>query len=191
MDSPRQRAAQFERDVLPHLDRVYCAALCLAGDQAAADEVAQETFATACAAFGRMDPGANVLGWLYCILVSTFAGGTEGRQRSRNGPARRSTPTAAEIQAVERLPGADVNRALHELPPDVRIVVYLADVEGFGCREIADITAAPIGMVTSRLRRGRRHLGELLRDYASPAQDSTPSTPSSDAAARGPLLPSR
>jgi RNA polymerase sigma-70 factor (ECF subfamily) len=153
--------------VLPHLDRVYRGALCLAGDQAAADELAQKTFATACAAFGRVENGANVMVWLYRILVSTFARGTGGRQRSRPGSASRGRPTAAEMQAVEGLPGADVNRALHELPPDLRIVVYLAEVEGFACREIAGIIAAPAGTVTSRLHRGRRQLRELLRDYAA------------------------
>jgi RNA polymerase sigma-70 factor (ECF subfamily) len=165
--SPAQRAARFEHDALPHLDRVYCAALCLAGDQAAADELTQETFAAACAAFGRVEPGANVMAWLYRILVSTFASGTGGRQRSRDGPASRGRPTAAEIKAVQRLPGPDVTRALHELPPDLRIVVYLADVEGFGCREIAGIIEASAGTVTSQLHRGRRHLGELLRDHAA------------------------
>ena len=167
LNSARQRPARFERDALPHLDRVYCAALCLTEGQAAANELAQETFATACAAFGRLEPGANVIAWLYCILVSTFASGTGGRQRSGDGLASRDRPTAAEIQAVERLPGADVSRALHELPPDLRIVVYLADAEGFTCQEIAGITGVPTGPVISRLRRGRRQLGELLRDYAA------------------------
>jgi len=146
---------------------VYCAALCLTGDQVAADELAQKTFAAACAAFGRMENGGNVMAWLYCILVSTFTSGTGDWQRSRAGSASRGRPTGAEIKAVERLPGADVNQALHELPPDLRIVVYLTDAEGFACREIAGIVAASAGTVTSRLHRGRRQLRELLRDYAS------------------------
>ena len=57
--------------------------------------------------------------------------------------------------------------ALQELKEDFRMVVYLADVEGFAYQEIADIMETPIGTVMSRLHRGRRLLRDKLRDYAA------------------------
>ena len=57
--------------------------------------------------------------------------------------------------------------ALRQLPEHFRIPVYLADVEGFGYREIAAIMHCPVGTVMSRLHRGGRRLRELLRPVSA------------------------
>jgi RNA polymerase sigma-70 factor (ECF subfamily) len=46
------------------------------------------------------------------------------------------------------------------------MTVYLADVEGFSYKEIAEIIEIPAGTVMSRLHRGRKLLREKLADYA-------------------------
>ena len=69
---------------------------------------------------------------------------------------------AAEVQALNRLPDCDILGALHDLPDDLRLAVYLADVEGYPYRDIALIMGTPIGTVASRLHHGRHRLRDRL-----------------------------
>ena len=73
---------------------------------------------------------------------------------------------SAEVEALENLPDSDIKNALQELPEEFRMAVYLADVEGFSYKEIAEIVGIPAGTVMSRLHRGRKLLREQLADYA-------------------------
>ncbi len=176
------RAARFESDALQYLDQLYSAALRMTRNPADAEDLVQETFAKAFAAFHQYKPGTNLKAWLYRILTNTFINSYRKKQREPQQSqaeevedwqiARAASHTSqglrsAEAEALDRLPDSDVKRALASLPEDRRMVVYYADVEGFPYKEIAEIMGTPIGTVMSRLHRGRRQLRELLADYAA------------------------
>ncbi|WP_370375379.1 sigma-70 family RNA polymerase sigma factor [Isoptericola sp. b515] len=181
-ESATDRVARFERDALEYVDQLYSAALRMTRNPADAEDLVQETFAKAFAAFHQYKPGTNLKAWLYRILTNTFINNYRKKQRQPQQAqtddiedwqiARAATHTSqglrsAEVEALDRLPDSDVKRALAELPEDRRMVVYYADVEGFPYKEIAEIMGTPIGTVMSRLHRGRRQLRDLLSDYAA------------------------
>ena len=73
----------------------------------------------------------------------------------------------AEARALGALPDSDILWALRDLPDELRLAVYLADVEGYRYNEIAEIMGTPVRTVISRLHRGRDKLRDRLALFAA------------------------
>jgi RNA polymerase sigma-70 factor, ECF subfamily len=193
------RKADFERDVLPVMGQLYPAAFRMTKNASDAEDLVQETVTKAYAKFHQFRPGTNLRAWLHRILANTFINGYRKQRREPaaalsadlgddwQGGVDRLAPAArsAEAEALDRLADSDILRALRDLPEDFRMAVYLADIEGYPYREVAEMMGTPIGTVMSRLHRGRGKLREKLARYA-PAQ--CPDTATVPAQTAGPGL---
>ena len=168
--------SDFAEVALPYLDQLYNSARGMTGNAADAEDLVQETYMKAFASYDRFIPGTNMRAWLYRILTNTYI--SDYRAKARR-PRMSSTDdlidadvvdadlavVSAEAEALSAMVDSTIREAMEALPDDFRVAVYLADVEGFSYKEIADMMDTPQGTVMSRIHRGRKLLREALRDY--------------------------
>ena len=165
----------FGELVLAHADRVYGALRRFGLDPDEADEVAQEVFVRAWRGLGRFEERAQFSTWLYRIAFNEAQ-----RRLSRRAPARAeldpdrddpilSLPESAErgpeAQALDREFDRALERALGQLPAEMRAAVVLRDIEGLSTHDAAEIAGIREAAFKSRLHRGRMRLRALLEPY--------------------------
>ena len=179
-ETAAQRSKRFERDALQYMNQLYAAALRYTRNPEDAQDLVQDTYIKAYNSFHQFEPGTNLKAWLYRVLTTTFINTYRKDQRRPQTSdseledwqiAEASSHTSdqgksTEDVVLENLPDSDIKNALAQIPEEFRMAVYLADVEGFSYKEIAEIVGVPAGTVMSRLHRGRKQLREKLTDYA-------------------------
>ncbi len=179
-ETAAERTKRFERDALQYMNQLYAAAMRYTRNPEDAQDLVQDTYAKAYTSFHQFEPGTNLKAWLYRVLTTTFINNYRKDQRRPQTSdseledwqlAEASSHTSdqgksTEDVVLENLPDSDIKNALAQIPEEFRMVVYLADVEGFSYKEIAEIVGVPAGTVMSRLHRGRKQLREKLADYA-------------------------
>lgn len=182
---PMEAAArrEFEATALPLINNLYGAAMRLTRDPAEAEDLVQDSMIRAYRFWSTFQQGTNIKAWMFTILRNTFINGYHRRGRRRdfqndvNSQMRSLGPTVAVANSTSQPPGPEeavsseitqmrIREALDSLPPDYRLAVTLADLEGLSYKEIAEVMECPIGTVMSRIYRGRKILHKLLYEHA-------------------------
>jgi RNA polymerase sigma-70 factor, ECF subfamily len=173
----------FEAGVLAQLDSLYRTARRMTNNQQEAEDLVQETMLKAFRFAHTYQRGTNLRAWLFRIL-NTSAINRYRKQATH--PTTMSLPegedfylynrikdlsgqelsAGAEDEVLSQYLDEDVYKALNDLPPNFRMAVVLADIEGLSYKEIAEALEIPIGTVMSRISRARRQLQQSLWKYA-------------------------
>jgi RNA polymerase sigma-70 factor, ECF subfamily len=60
-----------------------------------------------------------------------------------------------------------IEAGIYQLPTEQRLLVMLADLQGYGYADLAEFTGVPVGTIKSRLSRGRGKLRDFLGQQRS------------------------
>jgi len=180
-DSKQQRGWDFEAAAMPFVDALYNTAYRMTRNTEDAEDLVQETYFKAYRYYDKFQEGTNFKAWLFKILKNTFINNYRKRQKappqsdfaeiegafeSQLSEEVTRQMKSPEEEVLEHVLDEDVQRALDILPPDYRMAVILADLEGFSYKEIAEILELPVGTVMSRLYRGRKLMEAAMLEYA-------------------------
>jgi len=170
--------SKYQRKIFRLLSR-------LIRDQAELEDVAQEAFIKAYRALPNFRGDSAFYTWLYRIAINTAKNHLVSQGR------RAPTTTEADIEEAETFDDGDhlrdlntpesmlltkqvgeaVNRAIDQLPEDLRTAIVLREIEGLSYEEIAESMSCPIGTVRSRIFRAREAIAQELKPVLDTAKD--------------------
>lgn len=153
-----------------HLTRVLGLATRILGDQAEAEDVAQDAFLRLWRHAQAWQPGrAKLSTWLHRVTVNLCI----DRKRKKSAIALDSIPEppskapgAASLIAQQQT-AKRVQAAIAKLPERQRIAILLCHYEGYSNGDTANMLDTTVEAVESLLARGRRALKQALKDEIS------------------------
>ena len=179
MDRPEAKQ-RFHDLIWPYMPAVLRVALILTGNDADAEDLAQETLMKAFRSIDALRDETGTKSWLMTILRNTRV------DRFRSEASRPNQVSLEDLKAETAAPefvadsdgnhadvqgildsfsDAQVIQCLQQLPEEIRWTLLLVDVEQLGQVEAAEIMQVPVGTVKSRAHRGRA----ILRQSMLPA----------------------
>jgi RNA polymerase sigma-70 factor (ECF subfamily) len=173
-DERSNRRNEFDRLVQRYHKQAFNIAYRMTGNHADAEDLTQEAFVRAFRFFGNYRRDWPFDNWLYKIMSNLFVDDLRRKPKARMQSLDQPLDLGGKSEEVfleipdatnnpERLVMTDqleehIQRALNALPPDFRMTVILADIEGMSYEEISTTMRCSLGTVRSRLHRGRKLL---------------------------------
>jgi RNA polymerase sigma-70 factor (ECF subfamily) len=132
------------------------------GDEALADDLAQETFIKSYRSLSTYQGGAKFSTWLHRIAYNLFISHVRGRKDTvdydEHAAAESAQPDDTQHMNLEH----DLQQAMRCLNEAERISIQLCCQCGFSHTEAAEILQQPVGTVKTHIARGKDKLRERL-----------------------------
>jgi RNA polymerase sigma-70 factor, ECF subfamily len=168
--------AAFDLLVRKYQHRVLKLVSRFVSDAAEAEDVAQEAFLKAYRALASFRGDSAFYTWLYRIAINTAKNALVSNRRRpvdfdldlqdpeqydrharlKEGDTPEGVLLTEEIRTV-------VERAMEQLPEDLRTAIILRELEGLSYEEIAEAMDCPVGTVRSRIFRAREAIDRKLK----------------------------
>ena len=158
-----------DETLVSHLDAAYNLARWLMGNAADAEDVVQDAYVHALTGADQCR-GGDPRAWLLSI-VRNGCYSSHRRQRVRQATDFDETvhgedlvtPSPEQV-TIDRETSRRVRYAIETLAPEFREVIVLREFEGLSYKQIAEVVAAPVGTVMSRLSRARGQLAAVFAE---------------------------
>jgi RNA polymerase sigma-70 factor (ECF subfamily) len=131
-------------------------------DSTLADDLAQQVFLQVWQKIHTLKQAAAFGGWLKRLAVSVWLQHLRKKDALTDAEALTDSDT---LQHESTSMSLDLDQALASLSSTVRLCIVLSYHEGLSHREIAEVTAIPLGTVKSHISRGTDRLQQILAAY--------------------------
>ena len=171
----RGDADAFNQLMEQHKRRMYAVALRMCGNREDAQDCLQEAMLRVYRAIGGFKGQSSFSTWVYRITMNTCLDELRRKKNRQNtsldnlldmGWSPADETNAPEKQAMRSELRRNLNRAIRELPEEMRAAVVLRDIQGFSYDEIARMLEINVGTIKSRISRGREKLREKMKENA-------------------------
>ena len=160
----------FDELVRRHQSAIVNLVRAMIGRDGEAEDLAQEAFVRAWKSLAQFRGDSTFRTWLHGIAMNVVRTQRSRAWRVRQLFAGAAGERAARIEPASQDDGIEnplamrdaIDRALGQLPADLREAVVLRDLQGLEYRDIADVLGIAVGTVESRIFRARRRLRPLL-----------------------------
>lgn len=133
---------------------------------AAAEDVIQDVFVKVFTNLHTLDEDKAFVGWLYRITVNTCLSYLRSHKKLR----QKTIPlddvegmvADSEPSATQKAENKILEQTIQKLPPRLKSVFLLHDVQGFKHQEIAHILGCSVGTSKSQLFKARKKMRKLL-----------------------------